>query len=95
MPTVGKPIFNWNAPCLEQEHIRWKDVVDNNFRVNKTEKKFKAALIRGLIGDKGTQYLHKYKWRRDEWQNHEMIMERLKEKYSQKVGTKEINISLI
>ena len=46
----------------------------------KTENEFKAALIRGWIGDKGTQYLHKYKWTRDEWQNHEMIMKRLKEK---------------
>ena len=42
----------------------------------------------------GTQYLHKHKWTSDEWQNHEMIMERLKEKYSQKIGTKEMNISL-
>ena len=63
--------------------------------LTKPENEVKAALIRGWIGDKGTQYLCKCKWTRDEWQNHEMIMERLKEKYSQKVGTKEINISLI
>ena len=80
MPSIGNPIFNWSAPCLEQELIRWEDVVDDNFRVNKTENEFKAALIRGWIGDKGTQYLHKYKWTRDEWQNHELIMDRLKEK---------------
>ena len=36
------------------------------------------------IGDKGTQYLHKYKWTRDEWQNHELIMERLKVKIQPK-----------
>ena len=66
MPTVGNPIFNWNAPCLEQEFIRWEDVVDDNFRVNKTENEFKAALIRGWIGEKGTQYLHTYKWTRDD-----------------------------
>ena len=30
-----------------------------------------------------------------EWQNHEMIMERLKEEIQPKVGTKETNISLI
>ena len=84
MPTVGNPIFNWSAPCLEQELIRWEDVVDDNFRVNKTENEVKAALIRGWIGDKGTQYLHKYKWTRDEWQNHELIMERLKEKIQPK-----------
>ena len=66
MPTIGNPVFNWSAPCLEQELIRWDDVVDD-FRVNKTENEFKAALIRGWIGDKGTKYLHKYKWTRKEW----------------------------
>ena len=84
MPTIGNPIFNWSATFLEQELIRWEDVVDDNFRVNKTENELKAALIRGWIGDKGTQYLHKFKWTRDEWQNHEMIMERLKEKIQPK-----------
>ena len=51
MPTIGNPIFNWSAPCLEQELIRWEDVVDDNFRVNKTQNKFKAPLIRAWIGD--------------------------------------------
>ena len=37
-----------------------------------------------MIGDKGTQYLHKFKWTRGEWQNHEMIMERLKERIQPK-----------
>ena len=46
MPTIGNPIFNWSAPCLEQELIRWEDVVDDNFRVNKTENESKAALIK-------------------------------------------------
>ena len=80
MPTIGNPIFNWIAPSLEQQLIRWEDVVDDNFRVNKTENEFKAALIRVWIGDKGTCYLCKYKWTREEWQNHELIMERLKAK---------------
>ena len=88
-------MFNWSAPCLEQGLIRWEGVVDDNFRVNKTENEFKAVLIRGWIGDKGTQYLHQYTWTGDEWQNNEMIMERFKEKIQPKVGTKEINISLI
>ena len=57
MPTIGNPIFNWNTPCLEQELIRWDDVADDNFRVNKTGNEFKAALIRGWIGEKCTQYL--------------------------------------
>ena len=54
MPTIENPIFNWHASCLEQEVIRWEDVVYDSFRVNKTENEFKAALIRGWIGDKGT-----------------------------------------
>ena len=78
MSTIGNPILNWNVPCPEQDFIWWEDVVYDNFRVNKTENEFKAALIRGWIGDKGT-VLCKYKWTRDEWQNHDMIMERLKE----------------
>ena len=41
MPTVGNPIFNWSVPCLEQELIRWEDVVDDNFRVNKTKNEVK------------------------------------------------------
>ena len=84
MPTIGNPIYNWSEPCLEQELIKWEDVVDDNFRVNKKENEFKATLIRGLIGDKGTQYLHKYKWTRNEWQNHELVMERLEEKIKPK-----------
>ena len=84
MTTIGNPIFNWSEPCLEQQLIRWEDVVDDNFRVNKTDNEVKAALIRGWIGDKGTQYLHKYKWTRDEWQNNGLIMKRLKEKIQPK-----------
>ena len=52
MSTIGNPIFNWGAPCLEQELIRWEDVIDDNFRVNKTENEVKTALIRGWIADK-------------------------------------------
>ena len=59
MPTIGNPIFDWNALCLEQELIRLEDVVDDSFRLNKTENEFKAALIRGWVHDKGIQYLGK------------------------------------
>ena len=67
MPIIGNSIFNWDAACLEQELIRWEDAVDDNFRVSKTENEFKSALMRVWNGDKGTQYLHKYKWTREEW----------------------------
>ena len=66
MPTVGNPIFNWYVPCLEHELIRWEDVVDDSFRVNKTENEYKVYLIRGCIGDISTQYLCKYKWTKEE-----------------------------
>ena len=61
MPMIGNPIFNVNVSCLEQDLIRWEDIVDDNFRVNKTENEYNATLIRGWIGDKGTWYLCKYK----------------------------------
>ena len=84
MPTIGNPIFNWDAACLEQELIRWEDVVDHNFRVNKTENEFKASLITGWIGNKGPHYLCKYTWTKEEWQNQEMIMERPEERMQPK-----------
>ena len=61
-----------------------RNVVDENFRVNKTKNEFKAALIKGCIDDKGTQYLCKYKQTREEWQNHKMIMKRLKDRMQPK-----------
>ena len=72
MPTVGNPIFNWDAAYLEQELIRLEDVADDNFRVNKTKNEYKTTLIRGCIGDKGTQYMFKYMWTKKERQNHEI-----------------------
>ena len=92
MSIVGNPIFSWDALCLKQELARWKDIVDDNFRVIKTENEYKAALIRGWIGDICTQYLCKCKWMKEEWQNHEMIMERLKEKIQPKVEIRETSI---
>ena len=46
MLTIGNPIFNWNAACLEQELTTWKDVVDDNFRVNKTGNEFEVVLMK-------------------------------------------------
>ena len=39
MPNVGNLIFKWDAPCLEQELIRWKSVTEGNFKVNTTANK--------------------------------------------------------
>ena len=64
--------------------MRWEDDVDETFSVHKTRNEYKVTLIIGWIGDKGTQYQHKYKWTKEEWQNHELIMERLKERIQPK-----------
>ena len=61
MPTIGKPEFNWDVPCLEQELIRLESVALDNLKINKTGEVHKAVWIRGWIGDKGTQFLGKYK----------------------------------
>ena len=54
MPTLGIPVFNWEALCQEQELIRWKSVVEDNFKVTKAPDENKAAFIRGWIGDKNS-----------------------------------------
>ena len=70
---------------LEQELIRWESVVQDNWKVNNTtDEGVKAAYIRGWIGDKGTQYLRKYTWADDEWDNSKLILERFKEKIQPK-----------
>ena len=62
MPAIDKREFNWDSPCLEQELIRWESVPLDNVKMNKTGEDHKAAWIRGWIGDKGTQFLRRYKW---------------------------------
>ena len=56
-------MFNWNAPCLEQEYIRWYNTVQDNFIVHETKEAHKASYIRGWIGNQGTQSLMKYEWK--------------------------------
>ena len=94
MPTVGNPIFNWDTPCLEQELIKWENVVDDNFRVNKIENEYKAALIRGWIGNKGSQYLCKYEWTKEGCKTMRWSQKCLRREYIQKVEIKEKSISL-
>ena len=47
MPTIGKPEFNWDAPCLEQELISWESVALDNLNINNTGEDHKGAWIRG------------------------------------------------
>ena len=67
MPTLSNPIFNWDASYQEQELIRWKSVVEDNFKINKTTNDGKAAFIKGWIGDIGVQKLRKFEWKGTEW----------------------------
>ena len=62
MPTLGNQVFNWEALCQEQELIRWKSVVEANFKINKTPDENKAAFIRGWIGDTGVHKLSTSDW---------------------------------
>ena len=39
MPTIGNQQFNWNARCLEQEYIRWHNLV----QVHKTKEAHKKS----------------------------------------------------
>ena len=81
---VGKPDFNWEAPCLEQELIRWQHVMVDNFTVNNTDGKAKACLLRGWIGDKGLQLLYKYTWLDEEWWDFDTLLQRFKERIQPK-----------
>ena len=54
MPTLGNPHFNWNAPNLKHEYIRWNSIVKDNFKVNETKETHKASHIRGWIDYEGT-----------------------------------------
>ena len=36
MSKIGNPDFNWSAPSLEKEFIRFKRVAINNFKGHKT-----------------------------------------------------------
>ena len=49
LPTLANQVFNLKAPCQEQELIRWKSVVEDNFKINKTPDENKAAFIRGRL----------------------------------------------
>ena len=66
---------------LEQEVIRWESVVLDNLKVNRTGEDHKAV----WIGDKGNQFLRKYKWTEGEWENGDLILQRFKDKIQTKV----------
>ena len=84
MPTIGKPELIWDVPCLEQELIRWESVALYNFKINKTGEDHKAVCIRGWVGDKGTQFLRKYKWPEGKWENGDLVLQRFEDKIQPK-----------
>ena len=40
MATLGNSEFNWKAPYLEQEYIRWNNIVKESFEVNDKKEKY-------------------------------------------------------
>ena len=56
----------------------------DNLKINKTGEDHKAAWIRDWIGDKGTQFLRKYKWAEGEWENSDLVLQRFKDKIQPK-----------
>ena len=57
MLILSNPLFDLNAPCLEQEYIRWDSVVQVSLLVYEAKEAHKASYVRGWIGDQGTKYL--------------------------------------
>ena len=80
MPKIGKPEINWDPPCLELKLIRQELIALDNLKVNKTDEDHKVTWIKGRIGDKGTQSLRKNKWEEGEWENGDLVIQRLKDR---------------
>ena len=52
MSKIGNLDFNWSAPSLEKEFIRFKRVARNNFIAHKTtNREQQGSFLRGWIGD--------------------------------------------
>ena len=94
MPTVGKPEFNWDAPCLEQECNRWQHVITDNFVFNKTDGKGKACLLRGWIGDKDSRTCTSTNGLMTNGRTMRYSCKDSRKGSNPKVGTREINTSL-
>ena len=51
MPVLGKPEFNYNAPCLEQDYILWDNTLKDNFIIHERKRAHGANYVRCLMGD--------------------------------------------
>ena len=54
MPILGTTM-NWNAPCIEQEYIRWHNLARDHFVVHETKEHYKANFIKVWIDYDGTK----------------------------------------
>ena len=80
MSNIGNPDFNWSAPSLEKEFIRFKRVARNNFIAHKTtNKEQQGSFLRGWIGDIGEEKLESFNWTDDKFYNPDEILERLQQ----------------
>ena len=58
MSKIGNPAFNWSAPSLEKEFIKFKRVARNNIIAHKTTNKEQhGSFLREWIGDIGEEKL--------------------------------------
>ena len=80
MSEIGSPDFNWSAPSLENEFIRFKRVVRNNFTAHKTtNKEQQGSFLRGWIGDIGEEKLKTFTLTDDNFYNPDEILEKLQQ----------------
>ena len=80
MSKIGNQDFNWSAPSLEKEFIRFKRVARNNFIAHKTtNNEQRGSFLRGWIGDIGEEKLESFNWTDDNFYNADEILERLQQ----------------
>ena len=96
MSKIGNPDFNWSAPSLEKEFIRFKRVARNNFIAHKTtNKEQQGSFLRGWIGDIGEEKLESFNWTDDNFYNPDEILERLQQVNNQVLLLKVTNTKKI
>ena len=77
MSKIGNPDFNWSAPSLEKEFIRFKRVARNNLLY--INQQIEGSFLRGWIGDIDEEKLESFNWTDDNFYNPDEILERLQQ----------------
>ena len=75
MPTLGKPRFNWEAPCRKEEFMRWEETACINFEGNgNNDTKRHAAFMLDWLGQ-GSRILQLHNWSLEDKQNKNKIID--------------------